>query len=737
MGATPSVSKVTYTWDLVLAYALDCAFPPSINDPLIAAIIRQDIPAVATATGFLGSEYQTQPEIWLKLRQVEAFVKKNASFSDETETLRNAVKSFHRSERACAITNKRLQYFLVDQRDRCDFRFPGMLDSIRTIRKCLSHLLGDVEEFKCGLGSLLRITPGATHDRSRARSLPFLKMTAKVRCPRSLWTIVGDTLRQLGFDESISPLRYVHDVTNRVMFVLKNYATKRTIAGEPTHSMPFQLAFDAWGKDALKRVFGCDLRSQVKSQELARRGSLDGSWTTLDIERASDTVAFNCVFLLFPAPWVKLLLAMRSSEYVMRVEKRVTRGTYHKFSSMGNGCTFVLETALFAAICRAAGSTDHVVYGDDICVRSQYVPRTLDLLRFLGFRINSAKSFHTGPDDTHFPFRESCGADWFNGRWVTPVYVRKEPSSYADFHHLINSMVKIAVPYGKVWQLCRLYVEENASHIVPFSTSTQSGVHVAASTAYDLGLVKMSTFGLDKPSMSPGFGTPFYWGLSEETPPKRNAFGARSYYTWFIRPGGGVFEGEGQVLIRETDICDHICHPMTYGGAAARYTSRQLYNAKIDALAGTLPALSRITTSVEETCEDVSKTYRAMRMVYVPPDLPVSDELLLWSDYIRPTAKTVVDQRRTSRRCPVIPKKGQLDAGNLWPKTHLENDLGRNPWESVMSYPGSSPWPSAVDILKAADSQWYIDAGAVPNPWDGNSDAISPSEGVQWIPDTD
>jgi hypothetical protein len=95
---------------------------------------------------------------------------------------------------------------------------------------------------------------------------------------------------------------------------------------------------------------------------------------------------------------------------------------YHKFTSMGNGFCFPLETLIFASICHAAYkesnlTQDFRVYGDDIIVRQSVVHRVLELLRHFGFTPNSRKTFTSGP------FRESCGTDWHCGVNVRPIFL--------------------------------------------------------------------------------------------------------------------------------------------------------------------------------------------------------------------------------------------------------------------------------------------------------------------------
>jgi hypothetical protein len=116
----------------------------------------------------------------------------------------------------------------------------------------------------------------------------------------------------------------------------------------------------------------------------------------------------------------------------------------NKFSSMGNGFTFELETLIFLAIareaCHLAGAdeSDVLVYGDDIIVPTLAGKLCTTLLRYFGFRPNSKKTFLTGV------FRESCGGDYFNGVAVRPFYLKEFPDEPQKTFSLINGLGRLA-----------------------------------------------------------------------------------------------------------------------------------------------------------------------------------------------------------------------------------------------------------------------------------------------------
>jgi len=180
----------------------------------------------------------------------------------------------------------------------------------------------------------------------------------------------------------------------------------------------------------LMKGLGWDIaKAQAVHGEVARTASVDRAFCTLDLSSASDTIAKTLVEVLLPERWYRELDAIRT-HYVTVREDNVDRVyLLEKFSSMGNGFTFELETIIFAAIAcyvtRQAGywgelGFDVFVYGDDIIVRDELFSDVKSLLNFCGFDLNTAKSFK-GSDK----FRESCGGDFFNGANVRPFYPEK------------------------------------------------------------------------------------------------------------------------------------------------------------------------------------------------------------------------------------------------------------------------------------------------------------------------
>jgi hypothetical protein len=71
---------------------------------------------------------------------------------------------------------------------------------------------------------------------------------------------------------------------------------------------------------------------------------------------------------------------------------------YEKYSSMGNGFTFELESLIFWGLARAVvGNNGTVgVYGDDVVIPSKLAPEFIELCQFCGFRVNAKKTHVSG-----------------------------------------------------------------------------------------------------------------------------------------------------------------------------------------------------------------------------------------------------------------------------------------------------------------------------------------------------
>jgi hypothetical protein len=228
-------------------------------------------------------------------------------------------------------------------------------------------------------------------------------------------------------------------VGNKVITVPKDASTNRVIAIEPGINIWFQKSIGEMISRRLRR-YGVDLRFQNRNQELARLGSLSNDLATIDLSSASDSIASSIVEVLLPRRWWLLLDACRS-HYGTRGS---TFAKWEKFSSMGNGFTFQLESLIFYAIASCCADylslSSHQVsaYGDDVILPSACYEVFAEMMEFYGFRLNIKKSH------VDSLFRESCGAHYYSGIDVKPIYLKDRVKSVPAVYRLANAIRRLA-----------------------------------------------------------------------------------------------------------------------------------------------------------------------------------------------------------------------------------------------------------------------------------------------------
>lgn len=236
------------------------------------------------------------------------------------------------------------------------------------------------------------------------------------------------------------------EVKGSTLFTVPKEATiKRVAFTEPTLNMWGQLGYGECLKDILQKHHSIDLSTQPRINSwFARAGSLNGTFATVDLVSASDTISCNFIKNHLPKRLVSDLNFIRSPR--ARVPGRKGWTDLNMISTMGNGFTFPLQTLIFANLVLAMyiemkenifdvyGKRRYGVFGDDIICVSKLYPVLLEVLTACGFQVNDKKSFSTGN------FRESCGTDFFKGTNVRAVYF-KECKSDAHIYSLINRLL--------------------------------------------------------------------------------------------------------------------------------------------------------------------------------------------------------------------------------------------------------------------------------------------------------
>lgn len=167
--------------------------------------------------------------------------------------------------------------------------------------------------------------------------------------------------------------------------------------------------------------------SQKVNRDLAKLASLDQSFSTLDLKEASDRVSNSLVRVLFKGALGDALQQTRSTSTELPDGSHVV---LEKFAPMGSATCFpvlasVIYFIILAYLVQECGvdfnsaRSGVFVYGDDIIVRTEYVPFCHVILPRVGLMINRDKSF------VNSLFAESCGFDAFLGNDVTPLRMKK------------------------------------------------------------------------------------------------------------------------------------------------------------------------------------------------------------------------------------------------------------------------------------------------------------------------
>jgi len=254
----------------------------------------------------------------------------------------------------------------------------------------------------------------------------------------------------------------------RVITVPKTASKPRIIAIEPTAMQYMQQALlekivEAIEGDELLSAF-VGFTDQIPNQDMAREGSLNGEFATLDLSEASDRVSVRHVEELFAHSrnLLEAMMAVRSTKADVDGHGIISLA---KYASMGSATCFPVEamvflTSIFMGIERHLGvrMTRKIirsyvgkvrVYGDDIIVPVDVVEDVvLSLETRNGFKVNRNKSFWTGK------FRESCGKEFYAGADVSIVRVRRElPANISDAEKVVSAVsMRNQFYWSGLWQ---------------------------------------------------------------------------------------------------------------------------------------------------------------------------------------------------------------------------------------------------------------------------------------------
>lgn len=293
--------------------------------------------------------------------------------------------------------------------------------------------------------------------------------------------------------------------------VNKDDKIDRNCGKEPTWNMNCQLALMDQMVHGLKEhpLFRLDITVlPERHQQLAKKASIDLGDATIDCSNASDSILLVLVEFLFSSNmaskvWFEQLKTFRSDN----IEVDHKQHLLPIISTMGNAYTFPLETLVFYALSVSAVYVDEnphsrsvlvdpssvkkvSVFGDDIIVPTKNANSVINLLQKCGIEINTTKSFF---DD--YPFRESCGGDFFAGHDVRPLSIKEPPQGannelawlYIIFNGLVSRIHSVyGLPYEDIIEFSSVklvrdhlkQLSEQGIFVVPPHFPDSSGIQV-------------------------------------------------------------------------------------------------------------------------------------------------------------------------------------------------------------------------------------------------------------------
>lgn len=350
-----------------------------------------------------------------------------------------AVEKWWQAERKCFETNERLNE-IFDFYTLKGYGAERITEFFNDMKSHLVWLLGDrpPESFDGFFG------PGATlSDGAATCSVPHKMSSLPTLTTSALYYLVPWTGTKWAAANAArgEGLRFVSG--NKFFTVPKTALTRRSCAKEPALNSYYQLGLGRVMRERLKRR-GIDLdNGQDVHRRVACEASRTGAYCTIDLSSASDTVCTSLVGNVLPPKWLNHLEDLRSP--TTEIGGKIV--WLEKFSSMGNGFTFELETAIFTAIALSVApwlrpGVDLFVYGDDIIVPTDVGDDVIWALRFCGFIPNKEKTFLSGP------FRESCGGDFFDGVPVRAHFLKELPNEPQEYISLANGIKRLIKNFG-------------------------------------------------------------------------------------------------------------------------------------------------------------------------------------------------------------------------------------------------------------------------------------------------
>lgn len=364
------------------------------------------------------------------------------------------LKKWDEAETACKLTNERFRS-----------RWKGVASSyashdveevLHLTRRKITGLFPRLDPKK--LCSYFRFGPGADTSTVSSNTSAYDKYADRGRisqpCLMRLHEVLSGDGELLAPDVRLSLAEHsIFDDSSRQLLAPKTALIDRAIEKGPRWNVFLQLGLGEYLTELLRTRWNLDIADQTTNSDLAQRAQLSGL-CTVDLSSASDCLATNVVIDLMAEVedpyWLECILSSRTPYTLTKHKGRVR---LEKIAAMGNGYTFPLETLIFYAVAYSCHThlglpygDEHGVrvraYGDDIIVDRRAYDLLVSALSYLGFSVNSKKSFKDGA------FYESCGKDFFRSENVRPIFCKKigvTPKDYLSFCNQVFSWASCSV----------------------------------------------------------------------------------------------------------------------------------------------------------------------------------------------------------------------------------------------------------------------------------------------------
>lgn len=404
-------------------FTLPNGFKPFKRSGTLPALLQGLFKRVFMLDGSLQSEPCPASIYWI--RQISRFFKKpRISCSPQREA--EAIMRF-----------KTIEEELNDQSAAIS-RKDTLLDTVATILWSSVFPTVDHDSIVCGHGPGVTADRRLPNERRRIREW-YQRFESSFPCADHAFPNYGLAWSG-GCSEGVSGIKFIDlkdESPVRVVFVPKTLKAPRVIAIEPSVMQFVQQGLSRWMVSTLEdhRLTRNSVRfsDQTTNRRLAYEASVNRRLATIDLSDASDRVHLDLVRRIFSSSPIKDYLDDARSLHADLPDS--TNIILNKYASMGSALCFPVEACVFytlvlTSIVRATGkrptyklierlSRDISVFGDDIIVPTRYVDVVSSYLESYALRVNRRKSF------SRSAFRESCGADYFNGYSVLPVYARE------------------------------------------------------------------------------------------------------------------------------------------------------------------------------------------------------------------------------------------------------------------------------------------------------------------------